>query len=224
MSRKNNKILISSLIIATIIISLSFNVNQYISLESLKENQILITEFVSENYFISIILFITIYILAIALQIPLSTILTITGGALFGYMGVIYVNIGATIGGMIGFLLSRYLLQDYFNIKFEKQLKLINSELAKSSTNYLLFIRLVPGFPFFLANILLGLTNIKLKKFIWTTSLGIIIGSFVYVYAGTQLTKLNSTSDIVSPRILLVFIFLSLLSISPVFFKRKIKF
>jgi len=198
----------------------AFGWYKFLNLETLKTNQVTLENFIKNNYFLTASIFILIYILAITLQVPSASILTLAGGALFGLVGVLFVNIGATVGASFSFVLSRYLFQDSAANKFPKQLKIVNEELSQNALGYLFFLRLAPVFPFFLVNILLGLTNIKLWKFVWTTALGILPGSFVYVYAGTQLASLNSLSDIVSPRVLLVFVLLGLLSLVPIVVKK----
>jgi len=220
MSKNTSKIVI--LVLFAIFFASFFGLGwyQYLNLETFQANQASLQSLIGSNYALSVGLFILAYIGAVALQVPSASVLTLAGGALFGLIGVIYVNIGATLGGTCSFLLARYLFQESALKKFSKQFAVVNIELGQNALGYLFFIRLTPVLPFFVANILLGLTDIRLWKFLWTTSLGILPGSFVYIYAGTQLASLNTVSDIVSPRILLVFVLLGLLSLVPVIFKK----
>lgn len=220
MPKNFSKILIIALFVIFFGCFFFFGWYKFLNLETLKANQNMLQNFVTSNYLLTVIAFVGIYILAIALQIPSASVFTLAGGLLFGLVGIIWVNIGATLGSIISFLTSRYLFQELLNKKFTKELNSINNELNKNSTSYLFFVRLTPVLPFFLVNILLGLTNVKLIKFVWTTILGIIPGSFVYVYAGTQLGTINSLNDIASPRIFLIFIFFGLLSLVPIIFKK----
>ena len=197
---------------------------KFLNLENLKANQNLLQGFINSNYFLTASLFIIVYFLAIVLQVPSALVLTLAGGVMFGIVGVVFVNIGATLGATCSFLLARYLFQDSAARRFGKQLQVVDGELNKNATSYLFFLRLTPVFPFFVVNILLGLTNIRLWKFGWTTAIGILPGSLVYVYAGTQLASLNSLADIISPRVLLVFVFLGLLSLLPIIIKKLKQF
>jgi uncharacterized membrane protein YdjX (TVP38/TMEM64 family) len=193
---------------------------EILTLENLKENQQQLNEFVEDNYLVSVVSYLISYILLIIFQIPSATLLTLSGGFLFGLWGVIFVNVAATMGATGSFLLSRYFFRDYTKSKFTKQLNIINKELNDNALSYLFVLRLVPLFPFFIVNLVLGITQISLRKFIWTTSIGTLPGTFVYVYAGTQLSTIDSLDDIVTPRVLLIFVFFGLLSFIPVLIKK----
>jgi uncharacterized membrane protein YdjX (TVP38/TMEM64 family) len=163
--------------------------------------------------------YIGIYIVVVALSIPGATILTLGGGFLFGVLwGVIYVNAGATTGATLAFLFCRYVAGEWVQNKYQDKLNNFNRELSKNGYRYLLALRLVPVFPFFLINICAGLTKIPLRTFVWTTSLGILPGSLVYAFAGSQLSAIESVEDIFSAKILSAFILLALFVIFPVLF------
>jgi uncharacterized membrane protein YdjX (TVP38/TMEM64 family) len=154
-------------------------------------------------------------------MIPIATVLTLAGGLLFGSMsGVIFVNIGATIGAVLAFVFSRYLMKEKLQNKYAKQLKKFNHELEQNKYQYLFSLRFLPVFPFFLVNFLCGLTKLDLKTFIITTSLGIIPGSFVYTYAGSRLSTISSINDIFTKEILSAFVLLGLLTLMPVIIKK----
>jgi len=173
--------------------------------------------YVNAHFILSSVVFIFVYILTVSLSIPGATILTLAGGFLFGVVrGVIFVNIGATTGAIIIFIISKYLLGNYLQGKYKNTLSKFNNELKKNGTYYLLTLRLIPVFPFFLINIMAGLSNIRLSTFVWTTALGIIPGSAVYCAAGARLGQITSVKDIFTKETLLVVLLLALLALIPV--------
>jgi uncharacterized membrane protein YdjX (TVP38/TMEM64 family) len=198
-----------------------FNLDTYFTFENLKAQKEVLSNFVSENYIYSILLFISLYIVSVAFMIPIATVLTLSGGFLFGSLfGVIYVNIGATLGAILAFLFARYIVGDKVQAKYEKQLSKFNKELEANKYQYLFSLRFLPIFPFFLVNFLCGVTKLDLKTFIITTALGILPGSFVYTYAGNQLSRINSIKDIFSRNILYAFILLGVITLIPVVIKK----
>ena len=131
-------------------------------------------------------------------------------------LGTVYANLAATVGATLAFLVTRYLLRDAVLGKFGPKLEGINRELEERGLNYLLFLRLVPLFPFFLINLAAGLTRLPLRTFFFGTMLGIIPGGFVYVNAGASLATINSLKEIASPRVLGSFALLGLFALVPV--------
>ena len=180
---------------------------------------------VERNYLLSVGGYIVIYIVVVAFSIPGATILTLGGGFLFGTLwGAIYVNAGATIGATLAFLFCRYVAGEWVQNKYQDKLTTFNRELLKNGYRYLLALRFIPVFPFFLINIFAGLTRIPLRTFIWTTSIGIFPGSLVYAFAGSQLGDIQSVEDIFSARIAVAFSLLAFLVLFPVivnYFKGK---
>jgi uncharacterized membrane protein YdjX (TVP38/TMEM64 family) len=163
-----------------------------------------------------------VYVLATALSLPGAIILTLAGGFLFGVAaGTFYVNIGATMGAILAFLSARYLLGDRLQEKYAKQLETFNREMDRNGTSYLLTLRLIPVFPFFLINFLSGLTKIRLWTFLWTTWLGIIPGTVVFAFAGQQLGSISSPADILSKNVIIAFLVLALFTLVPVILKRS---
>jgi uncharacterized membrane protein YdjX (TVP38/TMEM64 family) len=210
-----------ALLAAVLLIIKYSGVGDYLTLENLKANRDSLLEYVKHNYISSSLAYIFIYIIAIGLSIPGGAVLTLAGGYVFGtFPAVIYVNIGATGGATLAFLITRYLVGDWVQKRYENYLRRFNQEISAHGPNYLLTLRLIPIFPFFLINVCAGLTRIPLKSFIWTTSLGILPGDIVYSFAGSQLGTINSTKDIFSKNIVAAFILLALFSILPVFYNR----
>ena len=198
-----------------------FDLGQYLSLESLKANRDFLLTYTESNYALAVAVFIFVYILQTTFSLPGGAILTLTGGFLFGsVMGTVIVNIGATAGATLAFLAARYLLQDWVERKFGNRLGSIQAGFAKNAFSYLMTLRLIPAFPFFLVNLVSGLTRIKLGTYMLATSLGIIPGSFVFAFAGRQLGSINSLSEIASPPVLLAFTLLGLLALMPMAYRK----
>ncbi len=217
----NKKIIFVCIFILIIALIKFFELDSFFTFENLKAQKDILTEFVTRNYILTVVLFVLVYIGAVAFMLPIATVLTLSGGFLFGSIfGTIFVNIGATIGAVIAFLFARYILGKKVQDKYEKQLKKFNSELETNKYQYLFSLRFLPIFPFFLVNFLCGVTKLDLKAFVITTSLGIIPGSFVYTYAGSQLSSIESLGDIFSKEILFAFILLGTLTLIPVLFKK----
>jgi uncharacterized membrane protein YdjX (TVP38/TMEM64 family) len=198
-----------------------FDLGQYLSLDSLKANRDLLLNYTETHYAAAVGLFILIYILQTTFSLPGGAILTLTGGFLFGsLMGTFFVNIGATIGATLAFLAARYLLRDWVENKFGDRLGPIQWGFAKNAFSYLMTLRLIPAFPFFLVNLVSGITRVNLGTYILATSLGIIPGSFVFAFAGRQLGSINSLSEIASPPVLLAFTLLGLLALMPIAYRK----
>ena len=162
-------------------------------------------------------LFFLIYVGVATLSLPGAAILTLFAGALFGvYYGTVIVSLASTIGACLAFLSSRYILRDWVSQKFSEKYLAINEGFSKDGISYLFSLRLIPIFPFFLVNILMGLTQIKLFSYWWVSQLGMLPATLIYVKAGEELSKIESLADIASPELLAV---LSLLGLLPWFFK-----
>jgi pyruvate/2-oxoglutarate dehydrogenase complex dihydrolipoamide dehydrogenase (E3) component/uncharacterized membrane protein YdjX (TVP38/TMEM64 family) len=167
-------------------------------------------------------LFFSLYILIALLSLPGAAVMTIGAGALFGLLwGSIIASFASSIGATLAFLLSRYLLRDVVQNRFDKQLTAINAGMAKDGLLYLFALRLVPIFPFFLINLLMGLTTIRTRDYYWVSQLGMLAGTLVYVNAGTQLIRLTSLSEIMSPALLASF---ALLGVFPMMAKYVVKY
>ncbi len=198
-----------------------FDLSQYLSLDALKANRDLLLNYTESNYTLAVAVFILVYILQTTFSLPGGAILTLTGGFLFGsLMGTVFVNIGATLGATFAFLAARYLLRDWVENKFGDRLAPIQAGFAQNAFSYLMTLRLIPAFPFFLVNLVSGLTRVNLGTYMLATSLGIIPGSFVFAFAGRQLGSINSLSEIASPSVLLAFSLLGLLALMPIAYRK----
>lgn len=197
----------------------AFDLGRFLTLESLKNNRDLLLAWQGDHRLATVALFMLIYIAQTALSLPGATILSLSAGALFGpWLGTLYAVTAATIGAGLAFLAVRYLFRDGVVKKFGGKLDGINRELDGRGLNYLLFLRLVPVFPFFLINLAAGLTRLPLRTFLLGTFVGIIPGGFVYVNAGAGLAAINTLGDIASPRVLGAFALLGLFALIPVLY------
>jgi uncharacterized membrane protein YdjX (TVP38/TMEM64 family) len=199
-----------------------FDLGRYFTLESLKANREALVAYYESHRLTFISIFLTIYIVQTAFSLPGAAVLSLAAGALFGLLlGTLLVNIGATTGAMLAFLFARYLFRDLVVRKFGgPRLDRLNTEVENRGYSYLMFLRLVPLFPFFLINLGAALTSVPLRMFFLTTMLGIIPGSLVYVNAGASLATIETMSDVTSPRVLGSFILLGLFALSPVFYDK----
>jgi uncharacterized membrane protein YdjX (TVP38/TMEM64 family) len=160
-------------------------VGDIVDFQSIFENRNTLLDTVKANYLPAVLVYIGVYIAATALSVPGATVLTLLGGFFFGpWLSTIYVNVGATLGAFIIYLAARYFLGDGIQKKYADKLVKFNKEIDENGPNYMLTLRLVPIFPFFLVNLFAGVTTIKPKQFLWTTALGIIPGSFAYAWLG----------------------------------------
>jgi uncharacterized membrane protein YdjX (TVP38/TMEM64 family) len=188
-----------------------FNLSQYLSLEYLKGQQANFSTFYKENALLAIGAYTGVYILSTALSLPGAALLTLLGGALFGLVtGTILVSFASTIGATLAFLVSRLLLRDFVQGKFGHYLKPFNEGIKKDGALYLFTLRLIPAFPFFVINLVMGLTPIKTIPFFFVSQIGMLAGTIVFVNAGTQLAQIESLSGILSPKIIFSFVLLGI--------------
>tara|TARA_R110002111_G_scaffold143696_2_gene209807 strand:- start:6625 stop:8823 length:2199 start_codon:yes stop_codon:yes gene_type:complete len=205
------KIILLTVIAAMVTGFFYFDLNHLLTLDGLKSG---LTQFESWRVARPLLVggaFLLLYVVVTALSLPGAAIMTLAAGALFGLMwGTVIVSFASSIGATLAFLVSRYLLSDTVQKRFGDRLKPINEGVAKDGAFYLFTLRLVPIFPFFLINLLLGLTPIRAATFYWVSQLGMLAGTLVFVNAGTQLAQLDSLSGILSPSLLLSFALLGL--------------
>ena len=199
----------------------AFDLHQYLTLETLQARR---DEFIAlkeqSPWLVTGIAFVG-YVLVTALSLPGALVMTLAMGALFGLLwGTLLVSFASTIGATLAFLASRYLLRDAVQQRFGDKLKTINDGIARDGALYLFTLRMVPVFPFFLINLLLGLTAMRARTFYWVSQLGMLAGTLVFVNAGTQLAQLKSLSGILSPGLLFSFV---LLGVFPVLAKQFIQ-
>ncbi|MGZ5012946.1 MAG: FAD-dependent oxidoreductase [Methylobacter sp.] len=198
-------------IIALIAAFFIFDLQSYLTLETLKAQQASIEAYRSNHPVSAIVIYALIYIAVTGLSLPGATILTLAGGAVFGLLwGTLIVSFASTIGATLAFLAARFLFRDAVKARFGDRLETINKGIDKDGALYLFTLRLVPAFPFFVINLVMGLTNLKTKTFYWVSQIGMLAGTVVYVNAGTQLAKLESLSGILSPGLIGSFVLLGI--------------
>ncbi len=216
------KKIIIVLVVAVLAISFfAFDLDQVLTLENMKNHQAELLELRDSAPVMYSLIYFGLYVAITALSLPGAAIMTLVGGGIFGlWWGLLLVSFASTIGATLAFLVARYLLRDLVQSRFGERLQPINDGIQKEGAFYLLTLRLVPIFPFFLINILMGLTPIKTITFYWVSQVGMLLGTIVYVNAGTQLAKIDSLSGILSPGLLLSF---ALLGIFPLLAKKIIE-
>lgn len=198
-----------------------FDLGRFLSLTALKENRDNLLAFTEANFAAAVGIFVVAYAIVAGLSLPGAAILTLAGGFLFGAVfGTLFVNVGATTGATLAFLTARYLLRDTVEQKFGKWLGPFQEGFTKNAFSYLMTLRLIPLFPFFVVNLVSGLTRVNVGTYVAATALGIIPGSFVYAYAGRQLGTINSLKEIASPNVIGAFVLLGLLALVPIVYKR----
>ena len=164
----------------------------------------------------------TVYIITAALSLPGAALLTLLGGALFGLLvGTILVSFASSIGATLAFLASRLLLRDWVQNKFGSYLKSFNDGFEKDGGFYLFTLRLIPAVPFFIVNLVMGLTPMKMTTFYWVSQIGMLSGTIVFINAGMQLAQIESLGGILSPNIIFSFV---LLGIFPLLARKFVNF
>ena len=198
------KIAVLALVVAAIAAFFVLDLGRFLSLGYLKESQSAFAGLYAKNPWQVVIVFLAVYIAATGLSLPgAGTILTLAGGAIFGLgWGTLIVSFASSIGATLAFLAARFVLRDSIEARFGKRLAEINSGIAKDGAFYLFTLRLVPLVPFFVINLVMGLTKLPTRTFYWVSQLGMLAGTAVYVNAGTQLAKLDSLKGILSPGLL----------------------
>ncbi|WP_067094275.1 FAD-dependent oxidoreductase [Marinomonas atlantica] len=183
----------------------------YLTLTSMQQNLAQFQDWRDQQPILVTLVFFVLYVLMTALSIPGATLLTLAGGALFGLAwGLAIISFASTLGATLAFIGARFFLRDWVQKRFHQRLKAINQGVEKDGGFYLFTLRLVPVFPFFLINLLMGLTPIKTWTFYWVSQVGMLAGTAVYVNAGTQLAQIDSLSSIVSPSLLASFALLGI--------------
>jgi pyruvate/2-oxoglutarate dehydrogenase complex dihydrolipoamide dehydrogenase (E3) component/uncharacterized membrane protein YdjX (TVP38/TMEM64 family) len=195
------------------------HLHRYLTLEALKSGQSAFEMMRTQSPWLTALGFFAAYLLITALSLPGAAIMTLASGALFGFAaGTAIVSFASTLGATLAFLISRYLLRDTVQRRFGDRLRAVNEGVRRDGAFYLFTVRLIPVFPFFLVNLLWGLTPMRVGAFYWVSQIGMLPGTLVYVNAGTQLGRIEHLTDVASPQLLLSF---ALLGIFP-WFARKI--
>jgi pyruvate/2-oxoglutarate dehydrogenase complex dihydrolipoamide dehydrogenase (E3) component/uncharacterized membrane protein YdjX (TVP38/TMEM64 family) len=198
-------------LVALIVAYFVFDLGRYFSLDFFKSQQAAIDAYFRAHPLQTAAIYFAIYVVVTALSLPGATLMTLAGGAIFGLVtSLVLVSFASSIGATLAFLASRFLFRDAVQKKFGDKLAAINRGVEREGAFYLFTLRLVPLFPFFVINLVMGLTPMKTRTFYWVSQLGMLAGTIVYVYAGTQIAKIESLKGILSPGLVLAFVALGL--------------
>ena len=189
----------------------ALDLGHFLSFDQLKASQASFAQLHAEQPLTVAAVYFLIYVLATALSIPGAVVITLAGGAIFGlWQGLLIVSFASTVGATLAFLASRFLLRDWVEARFGQRLADINAGVNREGGFYLFTLRLIPVVPFFLINLLMGLTRMKAWTYYWVSQLGMLAGTAMYVNAGTQLAQLDSVKGILSPALLGSFVLLGI--------------
>ena len=209
-----NKLMLAAGIVILIWLFFIFDLDRYFSLDTLKIELDRLQAYYQANKILTIGIYMVVYIVMTAMSLPGAAVLTLAGGAVFGiFTGVLIVSFASTIGATLAFLFSRYLFRDWVQARFSAKITAINAGIKKEGGLYLFTLRLVPVFPFFMINLVMGLTPISTGLFYLVSQIGMLPGTIVYINAGTQLAKIDALGGILSPNILFAFVLLGLFPI-----------
>lgn len=197
-----------------------FDLQQYVTLDYLKQAHAGILARVDEEPFWTSLLFFVAYVVVTGLSLPGAAVMTVAAGALFGlFWGVALVSFASSLGATLAMLISRMVLGDWVQGRFERQLAAVNAGLDRDGGFYLFSIRMVPLFPFFIVNLVMGVSRLPAWTFYWVSQIGMLAGTFVFVFAGTQLAQVSSLSDVLSPGLIAA---LTLLGLFPLLARKSV--
>ena len=212
------KLLLATLIAIVLILLLFFDVHHYLTLEYLKSSKDKLDVYYQDHPLLVLGTYFVIYLASTAFSLPGAAVLSLAGGALFGLTaGTLVVSFASTIGATLAMLIARVLLRDWVKNRFVSQMTTINSGMIKEGPFYLFTLRLLPAVPFFVINLVMGLTPLRTVTFFWVSQLGMLPATLVYVNAGSELGKIQSIDDIFSPQLIISFV---LLGIFPLLVKK----
>jgi pyruvate/2-oxoglutarate dehydrogenase complex dihydrolipoamide dehydrogenase (E3) component/uncharacterized membrane protein YdjX (TVP38/TMEM64 family) len=212
------KLLVLVAVVAAVALYFALDLGRWFSLDALKSQQAAIEAYRQANPWLAAAIFFALYVAVTALSLPGAAIMTLAGGAVFGLLwGMVLVSFASSLGATLAFLASRFLLRDWVTQRFGQRLQAIDAGIRREGGFYLFTLRLVPVFPFFMINLLMGLTPMRAATFYWVSQLGMLAGTLVYVNAGTQLAGISSLRGILSPGLIASF---ALLGIFPLIAKK----
>lgn len=208
---RTRKILFAAILAAVVAAFFYFELDRYFTLSYLQAEFRKLRDFYGQNPLLTLSAFALLYIVVCVLYLPGLAVLSLAAGALFGFIwGTVATSIASTAGATLAFLVARFLLHDTVQKKFKRQIAAVNKGIERDGAFYLLTLRLVPVFPFYLINLVMGLTPIKTFTYVWVSQLGMLPFSMVLVYAGTELATIDSLDDILSPGLFGAFLLLGL--------------
>ena len=211
LSRIQRWLLVAAVVVAVVLLYRHYELGRWLTLDQLKSSRDALANTYREHPLPTLGLYFAVYVAVAALSIPGAAVLTLAAGALFGLgVGLIVVSFASSLGALLAFWAARYLLRDWVQSRYGKTLAPINAGIAKDGALYLLTLRLVPAFPFWFVNLMMGLTPISALRFYAVSQIGMLLGTAVFVNAGTQLAAVRSLGDVLSPRLLGAFVLLGI--------------
>ena len=209
------KLVIAAFILLAVGAYVAFDLGQYLTLEFMQSRLASLQAFRDENFAVTAAIYFVFYVVATGISIPGAILLTLLGGAIFGlWWGTLLVSFASSIGATGAFLASRLLLRDWVQRRFGAYLAPINKGIAKDGAFYLFSLRMVPLVPFFVVNLLMGLTSISVPAYYIASQVGMFVSTLVYVNAGAELAQITSLSGLVSPSVLLSFTLLAVVPLA----------
>jgi uncharacterized membrane protein YdjX (TVP38/TMEM64 family) len=216
------KLIIIVVLIGIVILFRAYHLERFLSLEYIRNSQERFAALYAAHPLQVVGAYFVLYVVVAALSLPGATAMTLAGGALFGmWVGLVTVSFASTIGATLACLVARFVLRDWVQNRFGDRLKAINEGIEREGAFYLFTLRLVPIFPFFVINLVMGLTKMPLRTFYWVSQVGMLAGTVVYVNAGKELARIDSLAGIMSPRLLLSF---AVLGLFPIIVKKLLTF
>ncbi len=217
-----NKLILLALVLLLVVLFFSLDLGRYLTLDYIKASQSRFQLLYAEHPAGVIAVYMLVYILSAGLSLPGATVLTLAGGGFFGLLvGTLVVSVASTLGATLACLAARTLLRDWVQERFGEKLVTINEGIDREGWLYLFTLRLIPVFPFFIINLVMGLTTMRLSTFYWVSQLGMLPATIVYVNAGKELAKIDSLGGILSPTLIISF---ALLGIFPLAVKKVMLF
>ena len=217
MKKNRGKIFFGLVFFLIIIIGYLIDLDKVLSFSMIKNTYQDIQTLVNKNYTFYILMFFILYVIVTAFALPISLLKTLLAGTLFGFWpGLILVSFASSIGSTFCFLFSRYALRNYTQVKFGKYLEKVNKGIEQDGWLYLLFLRLSPIFPFFIINLVFGLTKMRALEFYLVSQVGMFVGTAIFVNAGVQIGNLNSIEEILTLKVIMS---LTLIGIFPILIK-----
>lgn len=205
------KIALFTAVIVLVAVFFIYDLGQYFNLAYLKQQQAAMDAYYAQNPLATAVSFFFLYVVITGLSLPGAAILTLAAGAIFGLLwGTVISSFASTLGATLAFLFSRYMFREAIQGRFADKLGAINKGVAEDGAFYLFTLRLVPLFPYFVINLVMGLTPIRALTFFLVSQAGMLAGTIVYVNAGTQIAKIEQLKDIASPELILSFVLLGL--------------
>jgi uncharacterized membrane protein YdjX (TVP38/TMEM64 family) len=216
----NRKVLLGLGVALAVVLFFALALQRFLSLEAMQRSLGTLRQAYADHGPLMVGGYFLCYVAMAALSLPGATVMGLAGGAVFGFWtATVAVSFASTLGATLAFLMSRYLFRDFVQSRFGDRLAAMNEGVAREGAWYLFTLRLIPVFPFFVINLLMGLTPMPVRTFYWVSQLGMLGGTMVYVNAGKELGQLQSLSGILSPSLILAF---ALLGLFPLVVKRAV--